>query len=57
MDVPDVAQTYECFGISAANENGFIAHGHLLVSARVYDILRRLKLRAARFAPVQIIED
>jgi hypothetical protein len=56
--LPDVAYTWECFGRSYLGDRGLrIARPRVLMSARVFDILRRLKIRKLEFTPVRIIED
>lgn len=56
--LPDVTQTYECFGLSGLEEERYLAaRPHVLVSPRVLDIFRKLKVRAGHFVPVRIIED
>jgi hypothetical protein len=53
-ELPDVTHTFECFGISGFKGNGYLAHGNLLVSPKVFDIFRRLKVRRVAFEPVRI---
>lgn len=55
--LPDIAYTWECFGQSCFDRNRYIARPRVLVSPKVFDIFRKQKIRAARFVPVQIIDD
>lgn len=54
--LPDLAHTWECFGISAFDANGFLAQPLLLVSPRVVSIFRILKVRGVDFEPVTILD-
>jgi len=60
--LPDIVQTWECFGRSVLHDDpvrklvrGF-AQPAILVKPRVFDIFRRLKVRGACFQPVRFIE-
>jgi hypothetical protein len=58
--LPDVATTYECFGISGLSEpfeNSHIAHGLVLISPNGYSVFRALKVRGVRFEPIRIDEN
>ena len=58
--LPDVVQTWECFGKSHIEANDFrrsrFAEPAILVQPRVFDIIRKLKVKHARFAPVRIVD-
>jgi hypothetical protein len=60
--LPDVVQTWECFGRSVLHDDPErslvrgLAQPMILVKPKVFDIFRRLKVRGAYFEPVRIIE-
>jgi rubredoxin len=61
VTLPDVVQTWECFGRSILEDDpernlgrGF-AQPLLLVNVKVFDIFRRLKVKHADFQPVRIV--
>jgi len=54
--LPDVAWTWECFGFSGINTNGHIPQPRLVVSPKVFDIFRRLKIKRTFFSPVTILD-
>jgi hypothetical protein len=61
-DLPDAVQTWECFGRSVLRDDperclqvGF-AEPLLLVKPKVFDVLRKLKVREASFVPVRFID-
>ena len=56
--LPDVAETWECFGVGgwALNKHA-VARGRVLLSPKVYDIFKRFKIRGIQFTPVLIVED
>lgn len=57
--LPDVVQTWECFGVSGIDRENFrrsrFAAPAILVKPRVFDIFRKLKGKHAHFAPVRIV--
>jgi len=55
--LPDAALTYECFGITGFDVNGYVAHGRMLISPRIYKVFKALAIRQLRFEPVTILED
>jgi hypothetical protein len=54
--LPEATYTWECFGLSCFDKGGHIARPQVLMSARVFDVFRQLKVRGAEFTPVRIIE-
>ena len=55
--LPDAVVTWECFGNSGIKPDftkSNIAHGLMLVTPKVMDVFRKLKVRSVRFAPVRI---
>jgi len=55
--LPDAAFTWEGFGETGPECRSVIARPRLLVSPRVLDIFRKLKVRGPVYAPVQIGDD
>jgi hypothetical protein len=55
--LPDVTQTWECYGETGWENNKYVSQGWALLTPRVFAIFRKLKIRKTIFEPVQIIED
>jgi len=55
--LPDAAFTWEGFGETGPQFRCVIARPRLLVSPRVLDIFRKLKVRGPVFVPVQVVDD
>lgn len=54
--LPDIAWTWECFGVSGMHVNGYVPQPRLIVSPKVFDVFRRLKVKGACFTPVTILD-
>jgi hypothetical protein len=56
--LPDAARTWECFGRSVRHPTdlaqSWFAPPLILVSPKLFDVFRRMKVREARFEPVRI---
>lgn len=56
--LPDAMTTWECFGKSGISKdkpkNSRVAHGNLIVSPKVYELLHSLKIRGLTATPVRV---
>jgi hypothetical protein len=57
-EVPDMASTWECIGVSQLREpfsESVFAQPLLLVKPRIVDVLRPMKIRALKFVPIDVV--